>query len=63
MTGSGLIWEQPIGAVQGVLVEPEAGHIDPHDAEEREAIQWLEKEDGKTVTNITPKPNNQRCYE
>ena len=37
------MWEQPIGVVQGVLEEPEAGYVDPHDAEEREAIQ----EEGK----------------
>jgi hypothetical protein len=48
----GLVWEQPIGVVQGVLEEPEAGYVDPHDAEEREAIQWLEHE-GKMIFNQT----------
>lgn len=48
----GLVWEQPIGVVQGVLEEPEAGYVDPHDAEEREAIQWLEKEE-KMIFNET----------
>lgn len=53
----GLVWEQPIGVVQGVLEEPEAGYVDPHDAEEREAIQWLENEEKKgRVKNYDARP-------
>jgi hypothetical protein len=39
------------------LEEPEAGYVDPHDAEEREAIQWLENEEKKgRVKNYDARP-------
>lgn len=34
-----LVWEQPIGVVRGLLSEPGPRFVDPHTAEEREAIQ------------------------
>jgi len=34
-----LIWEQPLGVVRGLLSEPGPRFVDPHTAEEREAIQ------------------------
>lgn len=40
-------WENPIGVIRGYLEEPETPEIDPYDAQEREAIEWLETEEGK----------------
>lgn len=37
-------WEQPLGVVRGLLSEPGPRFIDPHTAEEREAIQEVKKE-------------------
>ena len=38
-------FERPLGRIAGYLAEPEPGFIDPHEAEEREAIQELEREE------------------
>lgn len=40
-------WENPIGVIKGHLEEPETPEIDPYDAQEREAIEWLESDEGK----------------
>ena len=34
-----ILWEQPLGVVRGLLSEPGPRFVDPHTAEEREAIQ------------------------
>lgn len=38
-------FERPLGRIAGYLAEPEPGFIDPYEAEEREAIQELEREE------------------
>ena len=38
-------FERPLGKIAGYLAEPESGFIDPYEAEEREAIQELEREE------------------
>lgn len=35
----GLVWEQPLGTVRGILEEPGPRFVDPYAAEERKAIQ------------------------
>ena len=40
-------WENPIGVIKGYMEEPETPEIDPYDAQEREAIQWIENEEAK----------------
>lgn len=39
---SGLVWEQPLGTVRGQLDEPGPRFVDPYQAEERDAIEWVE---------------------
>lgn len=38
-------FERPLGRIAGYLAEPEPGFVDPYEAEEREAIQELEREE------------------
>ena len=41
-----LMWEQPLGLIQGVLDEPDEWFVDPDEAVERAAIQWEGNGDG-----------------
>lgn len=38
-------FERPLGRIAGYLAEPEPGFVDPYEAEERKAIQELEREE------------------
>lgn len=35
----GLVWEQPLGTIRGILEEPGPRFVDPYAKAEREAIQ------------------------
>lgn len=40
-------WEKPLGVIRGYLEETDPPEIDPYDAMEREAIEWLENKEEK----------------
>jgi hypothetical protein len=42
-------WEMPLGVIRGYLEEPGPRFIDPYAAEERRAIQEVEREEEKRI--------------
>ena len=42
-------WEMPLGVIRGYLEEPGPLFVDPYAAEERRAIQEIEREEEKRI--------------
>jgi len=42
-------WELPLGVIRGYLEEPGPLFVDPYEAEERRAIQEVEREEEKRI--------------
>jgi hypothetical protein len=42
-------WEMPLGVIRGYLEEPGPLFVDPYAAEERRAIQEVEREEEKRI--------------
>ena len=51
-------WEMPLGVIRGYLEEPGPLFVDPYAAEERRAIQEVEREEEKRISKENANSKN-----